>query len=1207
MAQRRSFFIPTFLLSALLILPRGAIAADNDPNSQPLAGIVVDSQGKPITGVDLWLVHSVEPDGEVFDRARTDSSGNFRLMLPGRWVNGGSLRQGVAVVAFKSELGLTGVGYANLALPPEKGCKLVLAREHVAQLRFTRPDKTSAAGAKVSVTGLSLPSLRPDFGSPEQLREAGRISHFRIYETPSGPGIGLQPAPLPDELRPKFTGTTAADGSIVFPGLARDLVGSFLIDAEGVGRQRGSSNDTMSIYGRAEIPNPIELAAAGSVSGCLQIPDKAALRDSRVVVETRQLMQARMQAPAFELRGHAEVRPDAEGRFTVPALAKGSLIFHVHLAPGTPFLVPTTTTFPKLEPGSSLQVDVQLQPACRVNGILRAKDSGKPLAGVAYRLTQQDINIAGPTGYTDEKGGYFGYVLPGKLQRQFGNPKGYLPPNIPWDQDVSIEPGLKETTMPPLECERPLDLRVRVIDQTGKPRPRATVRVIGTRFREESGYQMAKEWTEQTDVLGELVLVSMDHRRPISVEARDGTAFTEKVLKIKSRDEDSVDLRVGYGKGVALSGRVVDGAGKPVVGVQIQIWTRSWLRTNNSGFEVHRPHLQTLDGDANLLTDADGRYRTPPELFPGNDYAVEAIMPGMQSNRSNWLVPEDVERSKGQVNLVAYAVQAISGHVRGIDGKPVTGARVLYTAPQSPNRETRTLADGSFRLPDVNVATGFIIIRQPGFRTHGKRLTAAERMADFVLARSDSELGSALRALPPPMPETERRKLAAKILEPLLQKALAAREEDRPFQPLGHLAKLDPGRALSLVESHPFKEEWYNDSLRRSVVQNLQRDSPEEALAIIESMKRAWLRAGAYLEVAQSLPVPDKAGRRRLLGQALVQARAESEAQYRVVELAQAANSCFELGDVTEATKILRAAEADAKALPTTAWAAYARGCFAESLARIDLPAALALIADLKDAFEFDRHHTNIAQLLAATKPEEAERVMAMVRQVFQRDQRMPFVVYRMAHVDPARAHRLVQQMGHGTSKARALGLLARARVEQDRPQAERDLREAFALLHSLVDNQEARFNNIFDGATVAASLLPEVERLSPQLVPEFLWETLALRQQEEIGSIQDQSLQADTALASMLARYDKEMARTLVEPWARDVKVDMFGGIHSLISAMTVIDPNWALATIESLTDQAAKDGLKERLLQSLTATDAVFWSIALRRLGLEFDDKEF
>ena len=1183
------------------------VDADADGKPRPFAGVVLDSQGKALAGVEVWLLHTLAAEGELFGHTRTDAAGAFRLEVPARWVCGGVLRQGLAVIAYQPQLGLTGVAYANISLPPKSGCKLVLAAGPGAELKFAKPDKTPAAEAKVKVTGLFLPSLRPDLGTPEEIRGFAGHSSTLVVETPSGPGLGRQEASLPAELRQKFQGTTKADGAITFVGLPLDLLGSFAIDAPGFGRQVGSLNRQIAETTKGELfPRPIVLAPVGSVTGRLSAPDAAAPPGSRIIVESRKLMQAGIRSAAFSLGGWAEARPDAEGRFTVPTIAADSLLVNVQLPPGSPYLVAQSGAFPKLAPGQTCQIDIQLQPACRVTGVLRAKDTGKPLEGVAYRLAAEPWD-AGPDGYTDTKGVYTGYALAGRLQRRFSNPVGYLPPDISWNQDVAIAPGVKEMALPPLECDRPIDVRIGVVDQAGKPRARAVVRVTGTTFRGGTSYHMMKEWTVQTDERGEVVLELLDCRGPLTLEARDGAAFTAKTVAITDRKSQTIELRVGGGKGLSLAGRLVDNAGKPVVGAQVQVWSRCWFRRDNYGIEIHRPHVQTFDGGVQVRTDADGNYHTPAELFPGNEYAVQALASGMRSKRTDWLTAEAIEQTKGKIDLTAFRILALSGRVRDADGQAVAGARVLYTAPQALNVETRTSKDGSFQLAGANDAKGFVIVRQSGFRTQGKRLTSAEGAIDVVLARSDAASGQAPPTLPPPLSESKRRQLAAKLLEPLLQKALASKEDNQRFPPLEILAKLDPARVLGLLESRPFKDEWYDDSIRKQIVRKLHHESPDEALAIIESMHRAHARAAAYLEVANSLPAADKAARQRLLDQALIQARAESEAQYRVVEMASAARLCFDMGDAAAATKILRAAEADAKALPTTGWAAYARGCFAESLARIDVPAALALIADLKDSMEFDRHHNNIALILAATKPEESERALGKVQQAFQRENRMPYIAYRMARVDYARARRLVQDMNESMNKARALGLMAGALAEKDPPEATKVLREAFALLQRLVANGDARFNNLYDGSAVAGSLLAEVNRLSPRLVPEFLWDTVALRQPAEGRTVHDQQFRTDLTLALFLARYDRETARSLVEPWSHDAQIDANGAIYNLITAMAVIDPAWAMATIEHLPDPRTRDAVTERFLQILTATDAEFWNVAMSRTGLAFNDQEF
>ena len=123
--------------------------------------------------------------------------------------------------------------------------------------------------------------------------------------------------------------------------------------------------------------------------------------------------------------------------------------------------------------------------------------------------------------------------------------------------------------------------------------------------------------------------------------------------------------------------------------------------------------------------------------------------------------------------------------------------------------------------------------------------------------------------------------------------------------------------------------------------------------------------------------------------------------------MGQVAERFLDLGEAERGRAILREGEAVAKQLPKAGWVGYARGAFAEELVQVDLEAALALTKDLADAREFDRHHGNIAHELGGRNPAEAERVLGMVKDAFQREQYTVRVVYRMAPVDLERARRL--------------------------------------------------------------------------------------------------------------------------------------------------------------------------------------------------------
>ncbi len=108
---------------------------------------------------------------------------------------------------------------------------------------------------------------------------------------------------------------------------------------------------------------------------------------------------------------------------------------------------------------------------------------------------------------------------------------------------------------------------------------------------------------------------------------------------------------------------------------------------------------------------------------------------------------------------------------------------------------------------------------------------------------------------------------------------------------------------------------------------------------------------------------------------------------------------------------------------------------------------------------------------------------------------------------------------------------------------------------------------------SIAGVLLPVAERIDPGLVDEYLWRSLAMRRPKPWEtSAGDRSAQGDVPLAMMLARYDRTIARSLVEPLARKVRqadgyVSYRGELHVAAAA---IDPKWAVALVDAMPDDS-------------------------------------
>ncbi|MEW6745326.1 MAG: hypothetical protein AB1486_21450 [Planctomycetota bacterium] len=232
------------------------------------------------------------------------------------------------------------------------------------------------------------------------------------------------------------------------------------------------------------------------------------------------------------------------------------------------------------------------------------------------------------------------------------------------------------------------------------------------------------------------------------------------------------------------------------------------------------------------------------------------------------------------------------------------------------------------------------------------------------------------------------------------------------------------------------------------------------------------------------------------------------------------------------------------------------------------------MIAELGDAFEYDRHHGNIAHELAEVDPAAAERVLGMMREKSQRDQWAVRVCYRMAPVDLARARRIAASIESLYMRAHVLGVMAEALAGIDAEQARPLLDQAFAVLQSVVESGERITNADRSAAGVAAFMLSFVEHVEPARVEESLWRAVSFRPPTSLGldrlDYEDHQLNRDPTLALFVARYDRELAHAQLEPLTArilsDPPKDMRDELRAVFLAAAAIDPHWAAALIERL-----------------------------------------
>ena len=398
----------------------------------------------------------------------------------------------------------------------------------------------------------------------------------------------------------------------------------------------------------------------------------------------------------------------------------------------------------------------------------------------------------------------------------------------------------------------------------------------------------------------------------------------------------------------------------------------------------------------------------------------------------------------------------------------------------------------------------------------------------------------------------------------------------------------------------------YTEMLLTQIAMKRAARNADEAEELIGRLPPGAQKSLSYGTLVDALPEKARAKKLEILAEALVGARAEKSPEFRAIVLGQVAKRLYELGEKDRATTLLREGEKIANGLSSSAFAGYARGCFATDLALIDLPAALALMKDLKDRYEFQRHHGNTAHRLAGTNPKEAIRVLNLIpppgpNEFNRRDHYAIRACYRMAQADPEVGTRVGQQHRRFVE--------SRIRTRRDRPglakpdpkQASALLRRAFALLKEDAARPDPpQLTSPLLPASVAAALTLVAEQIDPTMVRECLWRSVALqRQQTEDPENIWLYATGNNALAMVAGRYDAKLAESLL-PAGKAVLVSRESQLASFL-----VNPKRTVEATEKASGEKNDRDLLQ-LINHLATEDDRIPQLILTTIGIWRPDVE-
>lgn len=614
-----------------------------------------------------------------------------------------------------------------------------------------------------------------------------------------------------------------------------------------------------------------------------------------------------------------------------------------------------------------------------------------------------------------------------------------------------------------------------------------------------------------------------------------------------------------------FTGRVVDSSGRPIADVAVEVWSKP----TNTGDSLSRV---SIDAESSFWTDTDGRFSVPPRLLGSHDYRIAVCAADMEPcySASMELRVGDDHRVP---DLVLRPLRTIEGRVRDRAGNAVAAARVMQSGDGPVRTETKTDDQGRFRLSGFRQGDVFVLVDGQGFRFHGQVVSAKSTQVEMVLGRIDEPPTRTLRMLPSVLPADQERKIALELIQPYARQALEKPDGSNAFQLLDAMAELDPTTVLRWLDELPNIDSQVSGALAHTIVRKLAKEDLDEAVAVATSIKDEEQRMHALFD-AGIVAKADRARRIELLHQAQLQAQAVNSPGSRIWLLSWVAGRWVDLGEPERARGLLREAQELAEKNAKDPFVENARWQLAENLAPLDLPAALAVLKDLKQNIVRDRPYLMIAIRLARTNPEEAERIFEQAGASLTGDSgyMKSNLCQRMAAADLPRARRLAASIDEPIWRTRAMFRVAHA-VAESNPAAARDLiGECNAELFRMAElyPQQASY--------LAAGAIPLVEGLDPSLVQECIWRAIALRAPMCDVRESDRASLDDVGVAQAVALYDREVASHLFKSFenllaAKDVK-----HMSLQLEALVLVDPRRALELATGLPDTAENPRLDFR-----------------------------
>lgn len=178
---------------------------------------------------------------------------------------------------------------------------------------------------------------------------------------------------------------------------------------------------------------------------------------------------------------------------------------------------------------------------------------------------------------------------------------------------------------------------------------------------------------------------------------------------------------------------------------------------------------------------------------------------------------------------------------------------------------------------------------------------------------------------------------------------------------------------------------------------------------------------------------------------------------------------------------------------------------------------------------------------------------------------------YRLALVDRPLAEQVATETDEAILRFRGKGAIILALAKTQPAEARRLLAALVREELPRLPIEESRLLAQQSAPAIAAWLLPVAERVDPDLCGELFWRSLALRlPRPRRNDLNNQVEWTDAELAKLLARYDRDVSRALLEPLAANALAPGPAARPTFLAAVHV-DPRWAKGLLDTLADSSS------------------------------------